>query len=62
MLGYTTCHLTLITIQYIFQIAASFSDISQGNVVTYLRCGGIFKYDFVASLRLSLSVKELKIG
>jgi len=45
--------------QCIFQIAASFSDISQGNVVTYLRCGGIFKYDFVASLPLSLSVKEL---
>ena len=38
-----------------------FSDIhiSQGNVATYLRCGGIFKYDFVAHLPLSLPVKEL---
>ena len=31
-----------------------FSDIhiSQGSVATYLRCGGIFKYEFVANLPL----------
>ena len=34
-------------------------DISQGSVATYLRCGGIFKYEFVANLPVSLPVKEL---
>jgi len=33
-------------------------DISQGSVATYLRCGGIFKYEFVAILPLSPAVKE----
>jgi len=33
-------------------------DISQGSVATRLRCGGIFKYKFVANLPMSLSVKE----
>ena len=32
--------------------------ISLGSVATHLRRGGIFKYDFVAHLPLSLSVKE----
>jgi len=38
-----------------------FSDIHipQGSVVTYLRRGGIFKYEFVANLPMSLPVKEL---
>jgi len=37
-----------------------FSDIhiSQGSVATYLRFGGIFKYEFVANLTMSLPVKE----
>ena len=37
-----------------------FSDIhiSQGSVATYLRCGGIFKYEFVANLPMSLPVKK----
>ena len=35
-------------------------DISQGSVVTSLRCGGILKYDFVANLPLSLPVKEFQ--
>jgi len=35
------------------------TDIPQGSVATYLRCVGIFKYDFVANLSLSLPVKEL---
>ena len=34
-------------------------DISQGSVATRLRCGGIFKYELVANLPVSLSVKEL---
>jgi len=33
-------------------------DISQGSVATWLRCGGILKYEFVANLSLSLSVEE----
>jgi len=32
--------------------------ISQGSVATGLTCGGIFKYDYVANLLLSLTVKE----
>ena len=32
--------------------------ILQGSVATYLRCGGIFKYEFVANLPMSLPVKE----
>jgi len=30
------------------------SHISQGSVATHIRCGGIFKHDFVANLPLSL--------
>ena len=38
-------------------------DISQGSVATRLRRGGIFKYDLVANLTVSLQVKKiLKIG
>jgi len=33
-------------------------DISQSNVATRLMCGGIFKYDLVANLPLSVPVKE----
>ena len=33
-------------------------DISQGSVATRLRCGGIFKYELVANLPMSLLVKE----
>ena len=33
-------------------------DISQDSVVTRLRCGGIFKYELVANLPVSLRVKE----
>ena len=35
------------------------TDISQGSVATYARCGGILKDSFVANLLLSLAVKEL---
>jgi len=34
-------------------------DISQGSVATYVLCGGIFKYEFVANLPLSLPAKEI---
>ena len=33
-------------------------DISQGIVATRLRCGGIFKYELVANLPVSLPVTE----
>ena len=33
-------------------------DILQGSVATRLRCGGIFKYELVANLLMSLPVKE----
>jgi len=34
-------------------------DISQGSVATRLRCGGIFKYELVANLPVSLPVTEI---
>jgi len=34
------------------------SDISQGSIATRLGCGGVFVYDFVTNLLLSLTVKE----
>ena len=36
------------------------TDISQSSVATYLRCGGIFKYVFVANFPVSLVVKEFR--
>jgi len=33
-------------------------DISQGSVAICLRCVGIFKYELVANLSVSLPVKE----
>ena len=35
------------------------SDISQGSVVTQLRCGKIVSQGFVANLQVNLSVKEV---
>ena len=35
------------------------SDISQGSVVTQLRCGEIISQGFVANLLMNLSVKEV---
>ena len=35
------------------------SDISQGSVVTQLKCGGIISQGFVANLLVNLSVKEV---
>jgi len=34
------------------------SDISQGSVVTHIRCDGIINKGFVANLLMNLSVKE----
>jgi len=34
------------------------TDISQGSVATRLRCGGIFKYELVSNLPVSLPVKD----
>ena len=52
------CDLSLITMH--ISDCCQFSDIriSQGSVATYLRCGEIFKYEFVANLPVSLPVKE----
>jgi len=36
-----------------------YSDISQGSVVTQLRCGEIISQGFVANLLVNLSVKEV---
>jgi len=36
------------------------SDISQGSVVTQLRCGGIITKGFVVNLLVNLSVKEFR--
>jgi len=51
-------NLSLITIH--ISDYRQFSDIhmSQGSVATYVRCRGIFKYQFVANLPLSLPVQE----
>ena len=35
-------------------------DISQNSVATRFRCGGIFKYELVANLPVSLPVKEFR--
>jgi len=52
------CDLSLITMH--ISDCCQFSDIyiSQGSVATYLRCGKIFKFEFVANLPVSLPVKE----
>jgi len=59
MLGYILlCDLSVVAIH--ISEYRQFSDIyiSQGNVATYSRCGGIFKHDFVATLPLSLLAKK----
>jgi len=32
--------------------------VSQGSVATYVRCGGMSTYRYIANFQLSLSVKE----
>jgi len=36
------------------------SNISQGSVLTHLRCGGISNHEFITNLPLSLTAKELR--
>jgi len=55
MLGYTALSFIIHTSDW-HQFADS--HISRGSVPTYLRCDGIFKYEFVANLPLSLPAKE----
>ena len=58
-----SCDLSLITIH--ISDCRQFSEIhiSQGSVATYFRCGGIFKYEFVAKFTVeSVIEKILKIG
>jgi len=54
------CDLSLITIH--ISHCHQFTDIHilQSSVVTYLRCSEIFKYEFIANVSLSLSVKEFR--
>ena len=48
-----------VCLSYFLSIAIFLNiDISQGSVATRLRCGGIFKYELVANLPVSLPVKE----
>jgi len=35
-------------------------NILQGSVETHLRCGGLFKQEFVANLPLSMSAEEFR--
>ena len=35
------------------------SNVSQGSVVTFIRCGGMCNADFIANLLMSQPVKEL---
>jgi len=56
MVGYD---LSLITINISDCRQFSHIYISQGNVATYLRCDGIFKYNFVVNLPVSPPVEVL---
>jgi len=58
MLAIIPCHLSLITIHISDCCQFSGIHISQGSVATYLRCGGILKYEFVANSPLSLPAKN----
>ena len=40
------------------EIHIAINDESQGSIGKNLRCGGIFKYELVANLPVSLPVKE----
>jgi len=57
-LAVLSCDLSLIAIHISHYRQFSDIHISQGSVATYLRFGGIFKYDFVANLPLNLTLKE----
>jgi len=50
---------TTVCFDYCLSVAFLNIDISQDSVAPCLRCGGIFKYDFIANLPLSLRVKKV---
>jgi len=52
------CDFSLITISVSNCHLFSDINISQGSVVTRLRCGGIFSYYFTANLLQNLTMKE----
>jgi len=52
------CDLSLITIHISDCRQFSHIHISQGSVATYLRCDGIFKYEYVANLVVSQSANN----
>jgi len=56
------CDLSLITMHISDCCQFSGIHISQGSVATYLRCGGIFKYDCCKFTSESASERILKIG
>jgi len=58
-LAVLSCDSSLITVHS--SDYRQFSDIyiSHGSVATYVRWGGIFKYEFVVNLPVSLSAEEL---
>ena len=63
MLSCTTLWFTIFNLSRpTYSDCRQFSDIhiSQGSVATYLRCGGIFKREFVANLPLSLQRKNFE--
>ena len=55
-----SCDLSLNTIHTSHYCQFSDIRISRSSVSTYVTCGGIFKYDFVVNLPLSLSVKQFQ--
>ena len=59
MLGYTTLWFIINRNTYFRLSSVFWHHISQGSVATYLRCGGIFKHDFIAYIPLSLLAKKL---
>jgi len=51
---------TTVCFDYCLSVAFLNIDISQDSVAPCLRCGGIFKNDFIANLPLSLRVKKFE--
>ena len=51
---------TTVCFDYCLSVAFLSIDISQDSVAPCLRCGGIFKNDFIANLPLSLRVKKFE--
>ena len=54
------CYAAVCLLQLLLVYGDFLTDISQGSVATYLRCGGMFKSVFVANLPLSMTAKEFR--